>query len=89
MLFSHSAKDGPSPPKKLKEDANDEFKKKLKKQNDLMFKYHDLLKPLKKPELQLLLEFNNQEIPEGPTRVSYFNYTYNEFCKLSMNQFFR
>lgn len=52
------------------------MKKKLKKQNDAMFKYHDLLQSLKKTELQLLLEYNKQEIPEGSSRVRITNFEY-------------
>ncbi|GLH03003.1 Poly [ADP-ribose] polymerase [Gryllus bimaculatus] len=59
--------DGPSEPKKAKEDPDVE---KRKKQNKLMFKFRDNLKKhLSKKELSLLLEHNNQEIPSGEERM--------------------
>ncbi|KAK7863506.1 hypothetical protein R5R35_009060 [Gryllus longicercus] len=59
--------DGPSEPKKAKEDPDAE---KRKKQNKLMFKFRDNLKKhLNKKELSLLLEHNNQEIPSGEERM--------------------
>lgn len=55
--------DGPSPPKKVKEDPNAEERK---KQNKLMFKYRDSLKnELSKKDMSALLEYNDQEIPVG------------------------
>ncbi|KAK6618637.1 hypothetical protein RUM43_013028 [Polyplax serrata] len=61
--------DGPTPAKKLKTDEDEALNKKLKRQNQAIFKYHDLLQQLKSSELQLLLEHNKQEIPEGPARM--------------------
>ena len=67
------ADSGVSPAKKSKQSAVDEEKEKkeMKKQNELMFKYRDNLKDLSKSELHDLLEYNDQEIPEGEERVRF------------------
>lgn len=47
-----------------------EDKSALKKQNETMFYYYDHLKTLPKKELELLLEYNDQQIPPGTDGVS-------------------
>lgn len=53
--------------KPKKEDEVDGIdKNKVKKQSDILFKYRDLLKTnLKRSNLKFLLEYNDQDVPEG------------------------
>jgi hypothetical protein len=64
--------DGEAPLKKLKKEElpSPEEDEKLKKQNKLIFKYHDSLKTFSKSQLTSLLEHNDQEVPPGVDRVS-------------------
>lgn len=50
--------------KKIKVE-HDPLDKKYREQNQIMFNFRDKLKELNKNELRLLLENNNQDIPEG------------------------
>ncbi|XP_054169146.1 poly [ADP-ribose] polymerase 1-like [Oppia nitens] len=52
-----------SPAKKPKLSSGDD--KKLKKQSDLLFKYQEFLKSMKKQDLIELMEYNKIEVPEG------------------------
>lgn len=65
------AVDGPSDAKKIKkeEKENEQLKEEIKKQNKIQFKYRDQLESLTKQELQILLEYNDQQIPSGTSEV--------------------
>ena len=62
---------GPSDPKKIKEEEkeNEKLTEEIKKQNKIQFKYRDQLETLTKQELQILLEYNDQQIPSGTSEV--------------------
>ena len=62
---------GPSDPKKIKkeEKENEKLTEEIKKQNKIQFKYRDQLETLTKQELQILLEYNDQQIPSGTSEV--------------------
>lgn len=64
--------DGPSDTKKIKkeEKENDLLTEKMKEQNKIQFKYRDQLESLTKQELQILLEYNDQQIPSGTSEVN-------------------
>lgn len=71
---------GSSSPKKVKQERgvqvehkkeNEAEKEEIKKQNKIMFKYRDELEKLSKQELQLLLEFNDQDAPAGVSEVCF------------------
>ncbi len=62
--------DGPSDTKKIKKEEKDEKQtEEIKKQNKILFKYRDQLESLSKQDLQILLEFNDQQIPSGVSEV--------------------
>ncbi|EFX75651.1 hypothetical protein DAPPUDRAFT_55885 [Daphnia pulex] len=65
------AVDGPSDAKKIKkeEKENEQLKEEIKKQNKIQFKYRDQLETLTKQELQILLEYNDQQIPSGTSEM--------------------
>lgn len=55
-------------PKKIKTEDEEA----MRKQNKIMFKYRDeLSKILKKKQLSCLLEYNDQLLPEGESRVRF------------------
>ena len=63
--------DGEVPIKNVKKEdpSSSEDDAILKKQNKMIYKFHDSLKSLTKNQLTSLLEHNNQEIPAGIDRV--------------------
>lgn len=64
-------KAGDAPPiKKVKKEPEDaEEEKEMKKQNDELFKIKDKLSSVKKSDLIVMLEENEQQIPEGVSSV--------------------
>ena len=71
---TEDATDGPSKKKPKKESANGSSgpdRTQLMKQSKRIFGYRDKLKKIGKPELQLLLEENGQEVAEGIERVKF------------------
>ena len=69
--------DGPS--KKIKKEeagpSSGPDRAQLKKQSQLIFGFRDKLKSLGKSEMQLLLEENEQDIPQGEERVRVWGVT--------------
>lgn len=66
--------DSPSGPKKIKKDEKDlQQTDEIKKQNRILYQYRDQLEILSKHELQILLEFNDQQIPPGLSEVNLFS----------------
>jgi hypothetical protein len=54
----------------------------MKKQNEKIFYYHDLLgKNLKKKEMEKLLEYNSQQVPAGQVQPFHFG------NKIFLNEF--
>lgn len=47
-----------------------------KKQNQLLYKYRDTLKPLNRNEYALIFEYNGQKVPVGDEVVSCFSKAY-------------
>lgn len=75
MFFSAIKQENVPDIKKVKSedvvDGNSDIEKKIKKQNKTIFEYRDQLKEsLKKKDLSLLLEYNNQKVPSGEEAVS-------------------
>lgn len=73
--------DGPSGPKKVKEESNGSAasgsESKCREQNKIMFKYRDVLKAnLNKKQLVEILKYNKQEIPAGEETVLIYSQTY-------------
>jgi len=69
--------DIPPPPKKIKNEPEDEKETKaIKKQNDELYAIKDKISHLGKKELIAILEKNHQEIPTGTANVSTYRVTF-------------
>ncbi|XP_057375283.1 poly [ADP-ribose] polymerase 1-like [Daphnia carinata] len=55
--------------RKRKENQNEQQSEEIKKRNKIRFKYKDQLKTLTKQELQVMLEYNDQQIPSGTSEI--------------------